>query len=334
MIDRLHQDAAEVKDERNASCSAVDGDTPMNTVKRLREWLQQWWRRRDEATRALPRYLYQVIINYSRYGTLRSAALSYYTIFSIFPLSLLLVVAVGSVLDVAVAQQQVATALDFFLPSTETTQLLLDNIGQTIEQNRQLSLVAVLGLVWSGLGLFSNLTTSLDLIFRVPNSRSLWRQRFIAILMTLTLIVLVTTSFVASGALWLADLVFFSSDGGSLWLTAARLLLPLSLNMVIFVLLFRFVPARRVYWDAVWAAAIFGAIGWELAKGGFGLYLESFANYTLVYGSIATVIVLLFWSFVMASVLVFSAELCAQLNEWVAFQRAERVEQQPKSGEN
>jgi membrane protein len=67
----------------------------------------------------------------------------------------------------------------------------------------------------------------------------------------------------------------------------------------------------------VWPAAIFGAIGWELAKIGFSWYLTNVANYQFIYGSIATAIVLLFWAYLLASLFLLSAEFCAQLNEWI-----------------
>ena len=101
---------------------------------------------------------------------------------------------------------------------------------------------------------------------------------------------------------------------------AGAIFLPLGLNMVIFALLFHYVPARRVYWDAVWPAALFGGVGWELAKQAFSWYLTNFANFDLVYSTIATVIVLLLWAFLLASIFLFSAELCAQLNDWFLFQ--------------
>jgi len=82
-------------------------------------------------------------------------------------------------------------------------------------------------------------------------------------------------------------------------------------------LLFRYVPARHVYWDAVWPAALIGAIGWEVAKTIFGWYLGNVANYQFVYGGIATGIVLLFWAYLIAWLFLFSAELCARLNEWL-----------------
>jgi membrane protein len=114
----------------------------------------------------------------------------------------------------------------------------------------------------------------------------------------------------------LISTIFFNRP--STWISIATIFLPMGLNMVIFVLLFRFVPSKLVYWDAVWPSAIFGAVGWELAKAGFRWYLQNLANYQIVYGGIATVIVLLFSAYLLASIFIFSAELCAQLNEWLA----------------
>lgn len=277
--------------------------------------LRSWWAQYDLATRLLPFYIWRAIINFGDYGNRQAAALAYYTVFSIFPLTLLLATAISRVLGAAVAQQQIANALRLFLPP-ESTADLMNSISQALEQNTSFGLIAIVGLIWSGLGLFSNITSSLDRIFHVPVSRSLWRNRLVAVIMIFILVVLVTASFVTSGILVLISSVFFLNSP-STWITIATVFLPLGLNMIIFVLLFRFVPARLVNWDAIWPAAIFGAAGWEIAKAGFRWYLANLANYQVVYGSIATVIVLLFSAYLLASIFIFSAELCAQLNEWL-----------------
>jgi membrane protein len=287
----------------------------MKRHKALQEYLSQWWSDRSPITRMLVQYLRQALTNFGRYGPRRAAALAYYTIFSVFPLTLLLTIGISRLLGAAVAQNQVANALSFFLPETSTVELLLRNIELALEQNVSFGVIALLGLAWSGLGLFSSITSSLDLIFEVPRRRSIWRQRLVALLMILILVVLVTASFVTSGVITLISVLFFVQPG--IWLSIATVFLPLSLNMLIFLLLFRYVPARTVYWDAIWPAALVGGVGFELAKRAFAWYLVNLANYQIVYGSIATVIILLFWAYMLASIFLFSAELCAQLNNWL-----------------
>jgi membrane protein len=286
-------------------------------------FIKQWWQHQDYATRALPGYLGRALGNFSRTGTRHAAALAYYAIFSVFPLTLLLAVGISKLLGPAAAQTQVASALSIFLPG-DTSAELQKNVAQALDQGASFTLVAIAGLIWSALGLFSNITSALDLIFAVPARRSLWRQRLTALVMTLMLVVLVTASFVTSGVFRLVTAVFLERP--NVWITIGAVFLPLGLNIVIFVLLFRYVPSRHVHWDAVWPAAIFGGLGWELAKAGFQWYLANIANYQFIYGSIATAIVLLLWAYLIAAIFLVSAEVCAQLNDWFIMRHEKEIE--------
>lgn len=279
--------------------------------------LQEGWQQVNTATGDLPVFIRTAVANFSRYGARQAAALAFYAIFSIFPLTLLGAVLISGIFGPVVAQQQIRLALEPFLPpnGTQVFEIFQTNVSQALDQSGTFGLIALVSLVWSGLGLFSNITNALDFIFHVPSSRSLWRERVVALIMAFVLIVLLVASLVTSAGLRLVSAALLERP--SIWINIGALFLPLGLNMVIFALLFRYVPARRVYWDAVWPAAIFGAIGWEVAKFGFGWYLTSVANYQFVYGSIATVIVLLFWAYLIASIFLLSAEVCAQLNEWL-----------------
>lgn len=281
------------------------------------QYMSRWWSALPPSTRALPRHLFRAVKNFTDYGMRTAAALTYYAVFSVFPLTLLVAVVVSDVLGPTVAREQIAQALILFLPDeTATINLVQANIEQALEQSGSFGLLALVGLSWSALGLFSNLTSALDRIFEVPASRSLWVQRFLAFLMTIVLILLIGMSFITSGVLQLVDTLFLSSP--SVWIRIGTLFLPFGLNMVIFVMLFRYVPARHVNWDAVWPAAILGGIGLELAKAAFAWYLTNLANFQIVYGSIATVIVLMLWAYVTAGIFLVSAEICSQLNLWFA----------------
>ncbi len=286
-------------------------------------FIKQWWQHQDYATRALPGYLRRAVGNFFRTGTRHAAALAYYAIFSVFPLTLLLAVGISKLLGPAAAQTQVSSALSIFLPGDASAELQ-KNVAQALDQGASFTLIAIAGLVWSALGLFTNITSALDLIFDVPARRSLWRQRLTALVMTLMLVVLVTASFVTSGVFRLVSAVFLERPNA--WITIGTVFLPLGLNIVIFVLLFRYVPSRHVHWDAVWPAAIFGGLGWEMAKAGFQWYLANVANFQFIYGSIATAIVLLLWAYLIAAIFLISAEVCAQLNDWYIMRHEKEIE--------
>jgi len=272
------------------------------------------WEGLPASTRALPGYVNRALANFFRHGLRQAAALAYYAVFSIFPLSLLVAVAISGILGPTVAEEQIRRGLEIFLPG-QTLDLFETNVSAALQQGRSFGLIAVAGLIWSGLGLFTNVTNALDIIFHVPSSRSLWRQRLVALAMALFLMLLIATSFILSGVLRLVEAL--SLERPSPWLLIGSYSLPFAIDMVMFAVLFRYVPARYVKWDAVWPASIFGAVGWELLKAGFNWYLDNLANFQFVYGSIATVIVLMFWAYLLASIFLLSAELCAQLNEWI-----------------
>lgn len=288
----------------------------LQTLNQVLGPLHAQWERLSPPMRALPIHLWRAIMNFKNHGFRNAAALSYYAVFSVFPLSLLLAVAFTSALGPAVAQEQIAQGLSLFIPQeTQTITLIQDNIAQAVEQSASFGLIGLAGLIWSALGLFSNLTSALDRIFQVPSSRGVWRERVQAFLMTLALIGLVAMSFIASGVLSLLDATVFATP--SIWIRIGIVFLPLGLNLVIFVLLFRFVPARYVNWDAIWPAAILGAITLEGAKTAFQIYLANIATFQVVYGGLATAILLLLWAYLTACIFLIAAEICSQLNLWM-----------------
>lgn len=291
-------------------------DRTVTQVMETAQSVSRWWHHLPRSTRKLPRHIWQAIMNFKDHDMKQAAALSYYAVFSVFPLSLLLAVVIGSILGPAVAQQQISQGLALFLPEeTQTIGLVQDSLQQALEQGISFGLVALAGLIWSALGLFSNLTSALDRIFQVPASRSMWTERLLAFAMTLGMIALVITTFITSGVLRLVDAFLLSNT--SVWIRIGTYFLPFGLNMVIFVLLFRYVPKRHVNWDAVWPAAIMGAFALEAAKQVFAWYLGGLANYQFVYGSIATAIILMVWAYLVASIFLIHAEFCSQLNLWM-----------------
>ncbi|XWX04605.1 YihY/virulence factor BrkB family protein [Aggregatilineales bacterium SYSU G02658] len=285
-------------------------------VQQWQSWrgqIESWWLTMPHATQTLPVYLLRAVRNFITVGSLHATSLAYFAVFSIFPLVLLLAIAIGAVVGPAVAQEQIINGLALFLPA-ETAQTLQETVFTVVDQGTQFGVVALVGLLWSATGLFSGVTRFLDEIFVVPALRSMWRMRLLALVMGVILVGLVIASFLTSGILRLFSALALELN---IWFTVGTVFLPLGLNLVIFALLFRFVPTRYVHWDAIWPAAMFGAVGWELAKSAFQWYLANLANYSIIYGSIATGIVLLFWAYLLASIFLLSAEICARLNEWL-----------------
>ncbi|NLX09422.1 MAG: YihY/virulence factor BrkB family protein [Chloroflexi bacterium] len=266
-------------------------------------------------TNDLVHYIWRAIYRFSKHGPRESAALAYYAIFSLFPLLLLLIVIIGTVLGPAAAHNQIDGVLRLFLPQS-TASFLQDNIAEVLEQRSPLGIVAGITLLWSALGVFSSLSSALSRTFRDTNPRNTWQQRLFGVTMMAALATLLLASLATTVIFGLIDLLVFYRSAS--WVTMGALVIPLSLSVSIFAFLYRFVPRRRVRWDAIWAAAFLGGGAWELAKRAFAWYLDNLATYNLVYGSVAAIIVLMLWAYLSAIIIILGAEICVSLDDWMS----------------
>lgn len=270
-------------------------------------------------TDGLLQHIWWAIDRFSKHGTRESAALSYYAIFSLFPLALLLIVGVGTVLGPAAAKNQIDGVLRIFLPAS-TANFLQDSLAQTLEQRGSYGLVAGISLAWSSLGFFSNLSSALSRTFRDHQGRqegyNTIISRIYGIGMMTALGVLLVASLATTVVFNLIDLLVFYQTTS--WVSTGALIVPLSLSVAIFAFLYRFVPRRRVRWDAIWVAAFLGGGAWETAKRVFTWYLDNMASYSLVYGSVATMIVLMLWVYLTGIIILLGAEVCVSLDDWMS----------------
>jgi membrane protein len=91
-------------------------------------------------------------------------------------------------------------------------------------------------------------------------------------------------------------------------------LTALAFIFLLFLLLYKYVPARRVPWRMALTAAAFTATCWELLKVGFAFYLTRLASFQSIYGGIATLVVVVVWFYYLSIVFVLGAEV-AQVYE-------------------
>jgi membrane protein len=84
------------------------------------------------------------------------------------------------------------------------------------------------------------------------------------------------------------------------------------LMFTVFLLLYKLVPNIKTYWRNVWLGALLATVLFELARTLFLFYLQNFANYQLIYGSITSIIILLIWIYYSAFILILGAEFTFQ----------------------
>ena len=93
--------------------------------------------------------------------------------------------------------------------------------------------------------------------------------------------------------------------------TVARAL-PLLFSLGIFLVIYKFIPNTKTYWRYVWPGAVLAAVLFEVGKGLFVFYVDNFADYQRIYGSLGSVVVLLGWTYVSSFILIVGAEFSSE----------------------
>lgn len=250
-------------------------------------------------------------------GPQAAAAIAYFAMFSLFPLLLALIAGGSFFLQNQRAFDQVVRLVSDVIPVSQT--LIRGNVRQVLDKRGSIGLVALISLVWSASGAFTALAGNINLAWPRAEEMGLVEQRLLAFGMVAGVILLFVLSVGATALLsLLPQLGIAPGVGMSIYDTAfwhvLSALVPVLLSLGMFLALYRWVPNTAVPWRAALWASAFAAVGWELAKRGFAYYLRSgLVSYDLVYGSLGTVVALMFWIYLSAWITLFGAHLSAAI---------------------
>ena len=276
----------------------------------------------DRHTAGFAAVIWHSIDNFAKHGVREAAALSYYALFSLFPLLMMIVVIIGWVVGPTAIGSTLNDFLTLFLPGATATELSR-TIERFVSQGVSASIVALVGLSWSAVSLFSNLEGALSRTFRDPKFRPFLARRIAGLAMIAALGALLIANIVTSLLFSFFDLLFLNRN--NIWLSMASIFIPFGFSMGIFAMMYRWIPRTKVGWDAIWPAALMGGAAWEIAKRLFGWYLDSVSNLSLVYGSITTIIIFMLWAYYTSCILLLFAEFCVRLYDWQVQRRRRRA---------
>ena len=246
-----------------------------------------------------------------------SAGVAYYSVFSVFPLLLGLLAISGTVFTSITLQEQFLDYVTESMPGSK--EFVSKNIEELVRFRGALGIGAILGLLWSGSSAFGAMSRAINRAWDVEKDRPFYVAKTLHIIIALSVGILFLLSSFASVAIELLsnysrDLglpghEFFLDFGlGNLMLKAV----PWAITLAVFLLLYRFVPNCKTYWRYVWTGAVVATILFEASKGIFMWYLVNVANYELIYGSVASMMVLMSWAYVSAFILILGAEISSE----------------------
>ena len=243
-------------------------------------------------------------------GFFLSAGIAFNLLINLIPFILLLLALVGTYLynDQEVLNyihayfRDVAPALD-----PKVTSNLMDVI-----QNRQIvGILGFVGLLWFSTWVFSSLRIAFHIVFRIEKSRRMLRGIAVDLLMILLVGILLLVSMILSsiGA-------FLPGYQGRIpvaigptiqWIL--KYLLPFSLTVCMFFLIYQIIPNKRVHLRSALQAALFTGLLWEMTKHLFAWYVVHLAEYSFFYGSLSTLVIFVLWVYYSSMILVVGAEL-------------------------
>ena len=254
--------------------------------------------------------------------TQMAAAISYYVLFSLFPLLIFVLGVLGLFLDDEGLQQDVIDTVLEIVPLSEdqgrndVTEAVQGVAGAA---SGTLGGLGLLGMAWAGSSMFGVIRRSLNVAWRVERERPFAQQKLLDLAMVAGLGMFFLASVAATAALraireFSEDLAYageVAENAGFLW-DAGSFLIPLALSFAAFLALYWIAPAAGNRPRGIWPGALVAAVLFEVAKFGFAIYLHYFNNYDVVFGSLGGVAIFLLWVFVSASIMLFGAELASE----------------------
>ena len=253
----------------------------------------------------------QRLISVLREATLRFArdgcaflaqSIAFNALFALFPLSVLALSAVTFVFPEAQHR-----ALAFFSTLSPTLHdYIVKNLETYIYGRGISSLIALAFLLWSGKNLFMGLAFALDRALNVPRGRPLVHNLALSFVMLPVTGVLLLVAIALPIVLSIAFHVTGVHDPRRVTHIMAYLL-SITLVFIVAVVLYRWLPNRRVSWAFAVRGATVVAIAWPAVQYAFAAYLTH-VNFTLVYGALSAPLVLLLWFYCIGSIFLFGAE--------------------------
>jgi membrane protein len=242
------------------------------------------------------------------------AALAYFTVFSLAPLVLILLAFFGLFFGSEHARDKIIEQLQYMIDPSGIK--VIKDIAASAAKPRSGIVATIVGVVvglFGASGVFGQLQDALNTIWGVKAKpgTGLWtflRARFLSFAMVagvcfLLLVSLIVESILRAFSAYLQNLL----PGGHILALSLFFVLDLGAVILLFAMIFRFLPDVKIAWNDVWIGASLTAVLFVIGKFLLGLYLGSGAAGS-AYGAASSLITLLLWIYYSAQILLYGAE--------------------------
>jgi len=244
-----------------------------------------------------------------------SAAISYFLIVALVPLSLLIVSLFGYFLgqNQDIYQYALSRLVSLF-PSVTSG---ITNELRNIIIYKGISLITLFIYGFISLQLFYSMEHAMNVIFKVPKKRHFLLSLFWTIFIVTLLIIFLLLSFALSSAAGLLKMPSFNIIGVEIGYKAGlffKYIAPFLLVLSTFTSIYIIMPAVKVSMKHAFKGALFVAILWELAKHFFAWYVKNVIHFGTIYGSLTTFIIFLLWMYYLSCIFLLGGEFVKNLS--------------------
>jgi membrane protein len=269
------------------------------------------------------------------YAPSMGAALSYYTLFSLAPLLIIVIAVAGMVFGQEAAQGEIVAQLRGIMG--EQGAVAVEGMLKAAREPAKSVVATIVGIAILLLGataIFGELQSALDRIWRVPapkNESGIWhllRTRLLSFGLVLGLGFLLVVSLVVSAALaalgkwwggWFKDWDVF--------LEFLNFAVSFGIFTLLFAMIYKIMPRAKISWRDVWTGAAVTALLFTIGKVLIGLYLGK-SSLASGFGAAGSLVVLIAWVYYSAQIFLFGAEYT-----WVYANRHGSRAQTPAPGD-
>jgi len=256
-----------------------------------------------------------------------SAQLAFYLLLSLFPFLLFLLNLLGFT---SISVSDLTLNLSRLIPNQAGA--FLESVVREIAGARStavLSLSAVIA-IWSASRGIGAISRGLNKAYDQTETRPFWKVAGISILFTLGMAVMVlSTLFFLIFGYVVTENVFSFLDGEKvyalLW-SVLRFAVPIAIMGLVFTLIYIVMPNHRIRFKEALPGAIFTTLGWVVTSMLFSFYVNNFAGYTRIYGSIGGIIILLVWLQISSVIILLGGEINAVLNYFRSGKKLDKYE--------
>ncbi len=253
----------------------------------------------------------------------RAAQVAFYFSFAIFPLLLFLIsifgLVVGSTDDLRI---ELFKYLRQIMPLSASTLVESTIIEVADNSSGGKITIGLLIAIWSASQGFDSLRIALNHVYGYRENRWWWNTKLLSLFLTLVIGILfaVALTLIFYGTHTLEYLLQTQglSDTSPIFFNLLRLTIIFIVLLLTFAIIYNLCPNHPKFRWHWWTSGTFIAIVlWLLLSGIFRLYLSFFDNYSKIYGSLGTVIILMFWLYLTALVILIGGAINGVLDEFI-----------------